>query len=95
MTEITIEAKVEKYRALTARALEEIYFETDISEKEKAIGDDFLGMAKNYYNDGEHFIEKGDLLTALASFSYAHAWLDAGVRARIFHADDDQLFTLP
>jgi len=41
------------------------------------------------------FKEKGDLLTALASFSYAHAWLDAGVRAKLFEAEDDQLFTLP
>jgi hypothetical protein len=52
-------------------------------------------MTKNYFSDAQHFKEKGDLLTALASFSYAHAWLDAGVRAKIFHADDDQLFTLP
>jgi hypothetical protein len=52
-------------------------------------------MAKNYYDDAKFFKEKGNLLTSLAAFSYAHAWLDAGVRARIFEASDDQLFTLP
>jgi hypothetical protein len=99
MVEIKIEEKiqekVEKYRLLTERALKEISFNKDISEKERKIGEDFLSMATNYYNDGEHFISQNDLLTALASFSYAHAWLDAGVRARIFYAEDDQLFTLP
>ena len=87
--------KVEKYESLTAKALGLIKFNTGISEKEKKIGEDFLSMANNYYNDGKHYKEKGDLLTALASFSYAHAWLDAGVRAKIFFAEDDQLFTLP
>ena len=51
-------------------------------------------MANNYFNDGKYYKEKGNLLTALASFSYAHAWLDAGVRAFLFDATDDQLFTL-
>jgi hypothetical protein len=52
-------------------------------------------MTNNYLNDGKYYREKGELLIALASFSYAHAWLDAGVRARVFAATDDQLFTLP
>ncbi|MFA5357735.1 MAG: diphthine synthase [archaeon] len=90
-----LEEKVEKYEALTKKALAEIIFEKEISEKERKMGEAFLEMAKNYFSDGKHFKEKGDFLTALASFSYAHAWLDAGVRAKIFHAEDDQLFTLP
>jgi len=91
----TGKSKVDKYEKLTARALKEIKFKNNLTEKEKAIADDFMSMAKNYYSDAVHFKEKGDLLTALAAFSYAHAWLDAGVRARLFDAEDDQLFTLP
>ena len=87
--------KVEKYEGLTKKALGEIKKKTNLSEKEEQIADDFLSMANNYYNDGKYHIEKGDLLTALASFSYAHAWLDAGVRAYLFDAENDQLFTLP
>lgn len=86
--------KVEKYESLTSRALKEIKVKKSLSEKEKAIADDFLSMAKNYFSDAKHFREKGELLTSLAAFSYAHAWLDAGVRARLFDAKDDQLFTL-
>ncbi len=87
--------KVEKYEALTKKALEEIKKKKNLSVKEEKVADDFLSMAKNYFEDGKFFKQKKDLLTALASFSYAHAWLDAGVRAHLFHTKDDQLFTLP
>jgi len=87
--------KVDKYEATTKKGLEEIKKKTDLNEEKTRIADDFLSMANNYFNDGKFFKEKGDLLTALASFSYAHAWLDAGVRAHLFDATNDQLFTLP
>ena len=87
--------KVEKYEALTKRGLSEIKKKTNLDLNQNKIADDFLSMANNYFNDGLFFKDKGDLLTALASFSYAHAWLDAGVRAYLFDATDDQLFTLP
>ncbi len=87
--------KVEKYEALTKRGLSEIKKKTNLDLNQDKIADDFLSMANNYFNDGLFFKDKGDLLTALASFSYAHAWLDAGVRAYLFDATDDQLFTLP
>ena len=87
--------KLEKYEKLTKRGLVEIKVSKDISKEEKLIAEDFLSMAKNYYNDARYFVEKKEYLTALAAFSYAHAWLDAGVRAKVFDAKDDQLFTLP
>ncbi len=87
--------KVEKYRSLTEKALEKIEIDEELDEEKSAVAEDFLSMCRNYLEDGKHFEEKGELLTALAAFSYAHAWLDAGVRARFFKADDDQLFTLP
>jgi uncharacterized protein len=90
-----LEEKTEKYKNLTARALKEIKVKPKLDKKHLTIAKDFLSMAENYYNDGKYYMEKNELLTALASFSYAHAWLDAGVRARIFEAKDDQLFTLP
>ncbi len=87
--------KVNKYEKLTARGLKEIKMKKNLSASDKAIAEDFLQMAKNYYNDANFFKEQGNLLTSLAAFSYAHAWLDAGVRAHLFDATDDQLFTLP
>ncbi|VVB75696.1 Uncharacterised protein [uncultured archaeon] len=95
VTEKELKEKVEKYEKLTAKGLKEIKLKKGLDAKDKAIAEDFLSMAKNYFNDAKYFKEHGNLLTSLAAFSYAHAWLDAGVRAKVFEATDDQLFTLP
>lgn len=39
---------------------------------------EILGMARAYHEDGITFLSRGDLPNALASFSYALGWLDAG-----------------
>ena len=46
----------------------------------KKYSDDFLTMARWYYEDGVYFRTSGDLVNALVCFSYGHGWLDAGVR---------------
>ena len=93
--EIQLEKKVKRYFYLTEKALDKIEFKKNLAEKEKLIAEDFLSMARNYFSDAKHFSEKNDLLNALAALSYAHAWLDAGVRALLFDAkEDDFLFTL-
>jgi len=91
-----LKKKVEKYAALTEKALGKIKIRQNLNAENLAIANDFLQMARNYFSDAKHFAEKGDLLTALAAFSYAHAWLDAGVRAKLFDAQgDSKLFILP
>src|SRR3989344_8754830 len=88
--------KVAKYAALTEKALGKIKIMRNLDAGQIAIANDFLQMARNYFSDAKHFAQKTDLLTALAAFSYAHAWLDAGVRAKLFDAgNDSKLFTLP
>ncbi len=93
--DIELKRKVLKYRSVTFRALQKVGFIAEPGTKEFEIAKDYMEMAQNYYNDGCYFQEKGDLLTALASFSYAHAWMDAGVRAKILLGTDSDLFTLP
>jgi uncharacterized protein len=87
--------KVQKYHDLTKKALEEIKKFPNLSKEQELIANDFLSMAENYFSDAKFFQKKGELLTALAAFSYAHAWLDAGVRAKLFETHNDVLFTLP
>ncbi|MBN1941304.1 MAG: DUF357 domain-containing protein [Candidatus Diapherotrites archaeon] len=88
--------KVKKYHLLTQAALKKVSIQAAKGTKEFAMAADFVAMAQNYFNDAKHFEEKGDLLNALAAFSYAHAWLDAGVRARVLDGkNDNKLFTLP
>lgn len=88
--------KVKKYNLLTEQALQKISIKAEKGSKEFVVAADFIAMAQNYFNDARHFQEAGNFLNALAAFSYAHAWLDAGVRAKILDCkNDNKLFTLP
>lgn len=40
---------------------------------------DTAGMVSAYYHDGLEFLSRGDRTNALASFSYALGWMDAGI----------------
>ncbi len=93
--ESDLKTKVKKYKSLTETALKKVSVLAEKGSKEHDIALDYLDMAKNYFNDACYYEQKGDFLTALASFSYSHAWLDAGVRAKILKGSDDKLFTLP
>ena len=78
-----------KYRELTEKALGKV---AAMEER----GNELLEMARNYLEDGKHFEEQGNYVLALAAFSYAHAWIDAGVRLKFLDGKgDDRLFTLP
>ena len=86
-----IDAKLDKYFGMTEKALSLIKLPEDRDEN----AEEFLSMARNYLSDARHFRAKGDLLTALAAVSYAHAWLDAGARLRMFEVDNSlNLFTV-
>ena len=88
--------KLQKYLAMTEKALTLIKIAAiDKSSKEYESAADFLQMTKNYLHDSRHFAKKGDVLTAIAAASYAHAWLDAGARLGLFKVDNSSdLFTV-
>ncbi len=46
-------------------------------------------MARAYLADAEHFSSTGDRERALAAVSYAHGWLDAGVRLGLLDGQND------
>jgi len=87
--------RTEKYDKLTEEALSLVEICANRDSKEYRIAEDFLEMARNYLSDGRYYAKKGDLVTALASFSYAHAWIDAGVRSRILKGEGNRLFIQP
>ena len=84
--------KLEKYSALTAKALKEIK-ENIIKGKEKQ-AKEIIEMASNYLSDAKHFESKGDFINAFAALNYAHGWIDSGVRLGIFNVNDNKLFTI-
>lgn len=86
-----VNKKLDKYFSLTEKALKKVKI---VAPKKTSLYDiavDFLDMAKRYFDDAKHFNNKGDKLTALASVSYAHAWLDAGARIGLFDVDHDNI----
>ena len=86
---------LEKYLRLTREALARVSATPPGRSFLRGASDDFLSMARSYLADAEHFSASGDPDRALAAASYAHAWLDAGVRLGILDGgDDDQRFTL-
>lgn len=89
------EEKVEKYIDITACALSKLKIAAPDRSFSRKLADDFLKMARAYFDDAKDFARKGDLVNAFACVNYAHGWLDAGARIGLFDvAGDDKLFTL-
>lgn len=84
-----------KYLRLTREALARVAPATPERSFLRGATDDFLSMARAYLADAEHFSTTGDLDRALAAVSYAHGWLDAGVRLGLLDGGNDgERFTL-
>jgi hypothetical protein len=89
-----IEEKTERYEGLLAEALEAAEPVPPEGSPLAAAADEFEEMARAYLDDGRHFRDDGDLVNALAAFSYGHAWLDAGARIGLFAVPTEgHLFT--
>ena len=90
----TDEPLLEKYLRLTREALARVATAPPERSYLRGASDDFLAMARAYLSDAEHFSAAGDRDRALAAASYAHGWLDAGVRLGLLDGgDDDVRFT--
>ena len=89
------EPLLEKYLRLTHEALDRVRVPVPARSYLRGASDDFLSLARAYLTDAEHFRDSGDPDRALAAASYAHGWLDAGVRLGLLDGgEDDQRFTL-
>ncbi len=88
------EPLVEKYLRLTTEALARVRAAAPSRSFLFGASEDFLSMARAYLADAEHFRATGDRDRALAAASYAHGWLDAGVRLGLLDGgNDDVRFT--
>ncbi|RLE38607.1 DUF357 domain-containing protein [Candidatus Woesearchaeota archaeon] len=87
--------KLNKYFDVTSRALKKIKLNNNANIDVKGAATDFLDMARRYFEDAHYFKEKGDIVTAFAAINYAHGWLDAGARLKLFDVGKDNvLFTI-
>jgi hypothetical protein len=86
--------RLQRYLEITTRALTLVR----VAPPERSFlhrgGQDMLDMARTYLEDARHFRARGDLARALAAVSYAHGWIDAGVRLGLLDGgDNDEIFT--
>jgi hypothetical protein len=87
--------KIDQYIDTTRRALEKLKVAAPPRSFNRKLADDFLTMARSYFEDAKHFRSVGDYVNAFASVNYAHGWLDCGARIGLFDVgEDDKLFTL-
>ncbi|MAG60412.1 hypothetical protein CL619_01365 [archaeon] len=94
-TQITKE-KLDKYFSITKEGLDMAKTKlNNENPKKHALAKDFLNMAECYYNDALHFRDqKQDWVLAFAAINYAHGWLDAGARAKLFLVENSRVFTV-
>ncbi|HEV2166370.1 MAG TPA: DUF357 domain-containing protein [Thermoplasmata archaeon] len=89
------EPLVERYLRLTTEALEKVRAAPPKRSFLVGAADDFLSMARAYLSDARHFRSIGDDARALAAASYAHGWLDAGVRLGLLDGGEDDVHFTP
>jgi uncharacterized protein len=92
MRNIITKEKILKYFTITKEALDMAIDKFDQDRLKDA--EDFFDMASRYYSDAQHFYSKEDYINAFAAVNYAHGWLDAGARIRLFKVNDSRLFTV-
>ena len=96
--------KIEKYYDLTSKALKIAKKAAAFSEskdskpikiksKQKQAKEVFL-MVECYLSDSQHFEKQEDYVNAYGALNYAHGWLDAGARLKIYKVTDNKLFTV-
>ncbi len=84
--------KIQRYRTITSKAVE-IAKSSIVKGKEKE-AKEIIEMVSNYLSDSEYFEKNKDFVNAFAALSYAHGWLDAGVRLDIFDIKNNKFFTV-
>jgi len=95
MNKSITQERLDKYFFITKEALDKA--RSNISKEKrlvefKPIAEEFLDMAQRYFDDANHFLKNGDAVTAFAALNYAHGWLDAGARMKLFNVKDSRLF---
>lgn len=90
-----LEEKTDRYEGLLAEAVNTAVIAPQQGTPMHDAALECAEMAESYLEDGRHFRQEEDLVNALASFSYGHAWLDAGARIGLFDVPSEgHLFTV-
>ena len=80
------------YRKITTKALK--LAEKAVNKGKEQEAREIIEMVSCYLKDSEYFEKQGHLVNSFACLNYAHGWLDAGARLKIFNVKDRKLFTI-
>jgi uncharacterized protein len=90
-----LEEKTCRYAHLLDIALSSVKCAPDPATVSHGFAKRIHSVAVVYARRGDYHVKSGSLEDALASFSYGHGWLDAGVTAGLFRIDAERdLFTV-
>jgi len=87
---IVCKERLDKYRQISEKAL--AMAKKNIAEEKKQEAKEIIEMVECYLSDSKHFEKQGNYVDAYGCLNYAHGWLDAGARLKIFNVKDSRLF---
>lgn len=80
---LVCKARLDKYRGITEKALK--IAEKSIAKGKEKDAKEIIKMVSCYLSDAKYFEKQGNYVNAFACLNYAHGWLDAGARLKIFN----------
>lgn len=84
--------RLDEYRQISEKALE--IAKKNISKRKEQEAKEIIEMVECYLSDSKHFEKKGNYVNSYGCLNYAHGWLDAGARLKIFNVKNNRLFTV-
>lgn len=87
-----LQTKLSKYIKLTEEALKKVKIRKNLNADEEKKAKELLNLAQCYYKDCLYFKEKEEFINAFTAINYAHAFLDAGAKLKLFNVKDSKLF---
>ena len=84
--------KLEKYYNLSYKALN--IAKISVVKNKMKEAKEIFEMVEAYLSDSNHFKKKGDYVLGYGALNYAHGWIDAGARLKIYKVKDKNLFAI-
>lgn len=83
-----METDIKQYAEKEMNRMKEVFSKLQVVGKsEKAR--EFLEFARNYYNDGIYFSNKGQFIEAFEAFIISWAYIDIGLKLGLFEVPDE------
>lgn len=83
-----METDIKQYADKEMNRMKEVFSKLKVAGK-GGKAKEFLEFAKNYYNDGIYFSNKGQFIEAFEAFIISWAYIDIGLKLGLFEVPDE------